>query len=221
MANGELPSAIVDVRSTDPIPEIPDSVVHRWTHDEGSGSTLADSEGSQDGTITGPSYTTNSKQGSHALSYITDDYVNLGAIPFYSTFTVMGWVYFNTNDSRGTLIDIRTNQGVHIRGEGDGTVELLYYSGGYSIVANPSISTNQWYHFALAYDGSDAIAYQDGTEIGRVGEGPPESVGTSQDALGSKASLDSQFLDGRTDDVMIASEALSESQLQNIISDTT
>lgn len=201
---------------------LPDSTVHRWTHDESSSTALTDSVGSQSGVINGATFTTNAKQGSNALTYNgSGDYVDLGQIPYYSTFTVMGWLNFDTNNSRGTLIDMRSNQGVHIRGEGDGTVELLYYSGSYDIIAQPTVSTDQWYHFALAYDGTDAIAFQDGTEIGRMSAGSPQDLGAAQDALGSKADLSEQYLDGKTDDVIITNEALTASQIQDIINITT
>jgi hypothetical protein len=86
MANGELPSAIVDVRSTDPIPEIPDSeanqkLIHRWYLSEDT-DPFADSIGSSDGTNNGTAQVTGSQYvgGAAREGDGSSDYVNVGKL---------------------------------------------------------------------------------------------------------------------------------------------
>ena len=58
---------------------ISDIAVHHWPMDEGSGSTITDNVGSEDGTLNGPSWVSNSWQGGFALDGDgTDDYIETG-----------------------------------------------------------------------------------------------------------------------------------------------
>jgi hypothetical protein len=77
-------------------PDIPDSVTNRWKIDEGSGTTLSDSEGSQSGTVNGATWVSGSKYtGGYALDHdSSDDWtVSDNAIGINDTqFSVAFWV---------------------------------------------------------------------------------------------------------------------------------
>ena len=58
------------------IGEIPDSAIHHWPMDEGSGSSVEDVIGSADGSLNGPSWISNNWEGGYALEGDgVDDYV--------------------------------------------------------------------------------------------------------------------------------------------------
>jgi hypothetical protein len=60
---------------------IPDSAIHQWKLDEGSGSTGADSIGTADGTVNGPTWVSGTYKGGYALSGDgTDDIFDVGSL---------------------------------------------------------------------------------------------------------------------------------------------
>lgn len=166
----KLPSAVVDVRSTDPIPDpiIPDSGgTHQWSVVKGSGTTLTDSIGSLDGNINGATWdNTIGGTGGTTLSYTDDETKLPNASSDFSHFienlqgTVAMWVRFKDNRNGRTQIFTDGN-GVSLR-LNSGTVSFL----GPTINTLPEweISTNtapidEWFFVAGTVDGSTARLY--------------------------------------------------------------
>lgn len=71
---------------------IPCSARNRWKYDEGSGSTVADSIGSADGTITGATWISGTYIGDYALDFDgTDDYVDVGELGSFGSSLDTDW----------------------------------------------------------------------------------------------------------------------------------
>lgn len=133
----------------------------------GSGSTWVDLAGSNDGTITTPSFT-NIKGGSFSFNG-NNDYVNLGnpsSLNFTSNdFTIDIWAYPSTV-SYGT-----TDQGTLVS-KGFQNIELYFYEGGLyfyhgdggGTFLSRTISTgntpNSWYNIALSRESGVISSYQ-------------------------------------------------------------
>jgi len=208
-------------------PDIPDSGVLRLTFDDDSDSTTAiDSWNNHDGTINGGTYTTTTvRQGSAALSLDGIDDIVVGGKPQHTdSFTKMGWVYFNNigssnqrifTENSETIAYVRVNSGVQSFSIYDGA------SDSYRIDTNVSLSSGTWYHFAYGVDNdnSEAYAYLGGSQIGSSTSGQSFTLnGTYR--LGSKRD-GINYLDGILDDYREYDRLLTQSEIQDIINNTS
>lgn len=103
-------------------PDIPDSVIHRWPIDEGSGTTVIDTVGNADGTINGPTWVTDTYLGGAALDADgTDDFVE--------TTTLGDWASAHLSTSAGLAFTFETTSsgGMFIgteRSDGDNRIRV-------------------------------------------------------------------------------------------------
>lgn len=199
---------------------IPDSVLSRWQFNEGSGTTAADSEGDNDGAINGATYTTDSKEGSHALSFdgnndnvIVPD--NLGE--FGGTASIFLWA--KTTDTNNTYRVIgfgQTIPAMYLRFETDGTVTFAAHgpSGYQEVNANPGDPT-VYHSYAIAAEGGSQVeAYIDGSPVGTASLGGTSSIG--DDNRIGEARNGTQDTSGTVDDVHWYDERLSDQQVSDL-----
>lgn len=107
---------------------IPNSAIHRWKYDEGSGSTVADNIGSADGAITGATWESGTYIGSNALSSDgQDDYVNTSSLGSFGSSLGSGWAIAFTFES--TSMDAEFILG---RNNGGGQTRMVVHSGSWS-----------------------------------------------------------------------------------------
>ena len=90
--------------------------IHRWPTDEGTGSTLTDSIGDNDGTISGATWVTNSSLvGGQGLNFDgSDDYVSFTTVPHLEN--------INNSFSMTWTVDIAAQSGVYLWGHQVGSV---------------------------------------------------------------------------------------------------
>lgn len=203
---------------------IPDSVTHRYQFNEGSGSTAIDSVGNSDATITGATYTTDSREGSHALSFDGDDYVNSNHVPITDlSFSWMAWVKTGTLASTEYLLSSAgtsgdNTEGVNILLNTDGTVTVN--SGG-GVDDRPlgttsaAVDNNSYHLISLTYDGTIGKVFIDDSEDISSSWDPYESVENLY--FGRRGIRNESHYNGVLDDVLEADDAVTGSEITNYI----
>lgn len=190
---------------------IPDSAIHQWKFSAGSGSTLNDSIGSNDGTVNGSTWTSGTWVDNYALSHDkTDDYESfstVAAIDSAGTFTVA--LSFEATDNTS---DIQNLVG-HTKGSGhlfgisieSGEIRASIYDGSSHVGAvSGSISLNTKYRAYYTFDnGTGRLWVNDselsGTNSARVNSTVEFTVGCRSD--------NQQFFGGNIDNVLIMDAA--------------
>ena len=117
-----------------------------------------------------------------------------------------------TNDHIFMLGTVRSGSDTVLRGRlrVNGSTTTLIASTG-------ELSTDNWYHAAMIYDGATLKLFLDGEEVGsRSLSGPIEQDATVSVAIGSQPG-GGKFFDGRIDDVRILQRALEVNELQDIV----
>ncbi len=108
---------------------------------------------------------------------------------------------------------------------GDGKLAYYFYdtdNPGYHI-SDGKVKAKEWSHVALAWDGAEARFYINGETDGNViaQEGPGRSMPDRSLKFGGENNgCCPRFFQGRMDELMLANYALSETDIQKIISDT-
>ncbi len=163
-----------------------------WNFDEGTGTTAYDSSGlGRHGTISGATWTTDSRHGT-ALNFDgVDDYMTTAFYPVeYSPHTMEAWIKLSEISGDQMLfgsMDSGTVRGMWFEIVGD-DLNTYYLINGISTSLRSylSLQIGQWYYVVSVYDGSDIIHYLDGVRqesrtasIAIVSEGGPLYIGSS------------------------------------------
>jgi hypothetical protein len=207
----------------------PNLVAH-WTFDEGSGTIAHDSAGSNNGTITGATWTSGVIGG--ALSFNgSGDYVNVGNTVMHNlakgTFTA--WVFpvnlssvcggYNFAYVIGVNGDSGGELGFRVNGDGSGWCSVKNnVTNGYLAFPAGSIATGGWYHVAMTWDGTYWKVYINGVQK----DSKTFSQGTSSasnTALIGKG-WDGCSWNGTIDDVRFYNRALSAEEVLLLFDDT-
>ncbi len=194
------------------------ALVSRWDFNKGSGTTAEDSAGNNDGTISGASWTTDSRTGGHALEFDgADDYVMVGDGASLDPAYVTVSLWFKPES-------LEDNTGLIAKGDNenrqywiwiyDSSISLELDEGGhYNNIY--SLQRGLWYHLAVTYDGANIITYIDGTEVSRI----PQSTGsifTGSEPLYIGKLPGYVSFHGIIDDVRVYNYALSQAEVQEI-----
>ena len=200
------------------------TIVGIWLFDEGVGDVAEDSSvNGNDGTLNGPQWTSESKFGDALEFNGTDSYIEFATGESMKTphLTIMAW--FNTRklDGYGHIFqsgnDWDDMAGCVFRVHQDGTAQaaLAFAPGNTATwLTGPALEADTWYHMALTYDGTTAILYLDGENVGSgAGQGDimydnqPVRIGVLSNAIGSA-------FDGFIDEVALFSEALAAEDIE-------
>ena len=205
-----------------------------WKFDEGNGTTARDASGNGNtGTLTnGPTWTTDSKVGSGALSFDgTNDYINTGSAPSLEglgPLTYSAWIYPTSwgQGSQGYLFSKSTG----LRFQLLSSYSQIRFYVGYSTAnlavgsAIGSISLNKWVHVVVTWDGSSSASnthiYLNGGEttnyqIRQDGNGSKSSIVARPFIIGADDPIygSGRSFNGVLDDVRIYSRALSPQEI--------
>lgn len=204
--------------------EYPNSAIHRWAHDEGSGSTLGDSIGSNDGSISGATYVSVSDaQGGFVLDYDgSNDQTSASAVPEASagdSFSIGVTVNADSTSSDQTIIENRVGSSDRFAfGIDGGNSEIIAetYDGSFTGTGIGSADTDTNRHrYLITVDAGTIKIYQDTSDV--------SSTSTTNSALtsGSNALFFGDRggtgvpYDGRLDDIIIYDSVLSSSEIQS------
>jgi RHS repeat-associated protein len=194
--------------------------VSYWDFNEGSGTTAADSVGTNNGTISGATWTSGKVDG--ALSFDgVNDYIQVPNVPDLnpSHITIEMWVKFNTIPYSGQIALNKEGQYRLIAGDVDTSHLSIRYqttttswSNG-TLVGNTLLAADTWYHAAATYDGLKWRLYLNGNFEGERSEtGNLVSSGNSL-YIGSCEPTGYSF-NGFLDEVAIYARALTQAEIQ-------
>jgi PKD repeat protein len=207
-----------------------DSPLAYWRLGEASGTSAADSSGSnrtgtylntptlgQPGALAGDANTAVAFNGS-------DEYVN---VPYSAAlnpaqFTAEAWAY--VTGGQGTYRSVVTSRdyspgnarGYILYAAADNTWQLWTGGGEWSVVYGPAVALNTWTHLVATYDGSTARLYVNGTLAAS------SAAGYLQNALrplriasgATDLTAPQYYLPGRADEVAVYGSALSATRVQ-------
>jgi hypothetical protein len=211
-------------------------LVGHWSFD-GHSPGLDRSGNGNHGTLTNGPKPTIGKLG-QALEFDgSDDYVNAGdvdAVDDLTSMTISGWYKFDTTPNDVHLIDKRAGlDGWDVQtgdsGNCGATSMIFLWGNGFGIgfaCTGSIISTGEWSHWVIVYDGAQAAAadelkiYKNGTPVALSFNGdPPDDLTPSTQSLvfanpvsdGSNA-----WFDGTMDDVRIYNRALTADEIKRL-----
>jgi hypothetical protein len=206
---------------------IPDSVVNQYPTDTGSGSTLQDAEGAEDGTINGPTWQSLADAvGGFYLSYDgVDDTTDFADSAFdYTTQAAMTVTAFINPDDTSSIRAIATKDGGD-GGEGGTDVRgwlfrlfssdvLQWVHPAVEAVGSLSVPVNQWSFVAARYDpgaGEVTLTVNDTQET--VAINPQQNDASGEAARFGTTSLGGDYFAGSMDEITVSNDTLTDSEL--------
>jgi hypothetical protein len=189
----------------------------------GSGTTWTDlSRGGNSGVLTN-GVTFSQSNGGIMLFDGIDDFISVPdstSWDFTSSFTIESWVYITTYDTGGAMI-IHQQNGSTVGGfemwVGANNAIYLNKNSSVIIVSTGNVfSRNVWQHVVCTHNGTTAIIYLNGINVGQANGSLPDNV-TGQLRIGSWANVGSYELRGRLSNLRIYNNKSLTSQevLQN------
>ena len=195
-----------------------------WDFDDG---TATDSSGyGNDGAINGATTSTDTPSGQgQSLSFDgNNDYVDCGNDQslMLANITVQAWI------KQGTTISDHRNAAAQGEGvnaawllrtsnSGNGHFTPYVYIGSWQGCDGGVITTNQWTHILLTYDGETLKGYMNGNLVCENANPSGDLSTTASVTIGSYGSAAPiQFFQGLIDDVRIYSHALSQAQIEQL-----
>jgi len=208
------------VAVTDTASAIPDSVVHRYDfEDDSDTTTLTDTVGSADGSITGMSYTTNQAEDNFAGDFDGNgDFVDIPTAEGFPL-SITAYIFPRVINSNQVWInwgfDFNANEGVLIKAPGNAGnfTGFTVFVGDTNNSFGTADLANQKAHIGVTIDASaNVTAYLDGSEIGSASVSA--SGGSGQSYLGAEGSSKNNG-DVILDNVEIHDKELTQSEVQD------
>jgi len=202
---------------------IPDSGVARYNFEDDSDTTTAtDTFNNNDGTINGPTYTTDAQVGDFALDF-TSGNVDISIIDSFITSPVSVAAWAKADSTDGFVFDHGSTRfviGFNVQ-DSNGLEFTIFDGSSYSTISSGDNATGVYYHMVAVFDASvtpEMEFYVDGSSVGtntvsQIGSGKQQTV------IGSKTdNAGATDFDGRIDDVKIYDKALSDAEVSNLFS---
>jgi len=200
---------------------------NNYTDDSGNGRTLSANNS--------PTFSSTDKvEGSHAIDFngsnedvtvntSSGDYLRGG----YAAKTVAFWMKSDVSNSNRGIFDFGgSDDGLSMRINSNSLIAGIASSNTRRSIST-SFSSTAWNHVALVYNGSTLRMYLNGVEVASNTSLGFSSVGTTSDGSmigddNGSNSLNTSFgqFDGRFDDFMILSSALSADEIVSVMNDT-
>lgn len=221
-SNGNVLSSSRNIQITvGDVPE-PDTLVHHWAFDEGSGDIAYNSVNLSDGFINGAVWT-EGKYGDALAFNGTSDFVEVphnSSLDFEKDVTIAAWIYLK--DASGdqnvlqkgrnyALFEIRGNSATPANVFNDGSNWRVF-----PFTQSKEYFTGGWHHVAFSYDGSQVVNYVNGEYDSSFNvSGTMETV-TVPLGIGVNSPYNDSYFNGRIDEVVIFNRVLNSSQLQMV-----
>lgn len=205
------------------------SLVGRWTFDEGSGTVASDSSsGGNPGSVVAASWT--SGKVNNGISFDgSSSFVDMGSaanLTMVNSMTVSAWIY-PTGAGSGAAglpggIIINKEGEYEIIRSSDGTIQwaIANSNPGWNwINTGYVVPLNQWTHICFIYDNGIIKTYANGTLVHSYnGSGPIGDTVPSFNAfrVGARSAID-QYFQGKIDEVRLYNRALSTAEVQTLV----
>jgi len=204
---------------------LPDSAIHHYPMDAGSGTTVSDAIGSNDFTLTGASWTSDSGyNGGYGTVYDgTDDYGNASLVSgidankaFAVAITVdIGSLSFS--GSKNIIHHQRSNSdrfALSVVGDTNEVAGGSYNGSSFQSLSSGGVNTNTKYRIVYNHDGGGGGTLYLNTSAQSGSENPATVSGSTGFDIGRR--LDgSLYYDGELDDFLICDSQLSSSEIQD------
>lgn len=190
------------------------SAVARYAMDAGSGTTAYDSVGSNDGSLTGASWSTGIR--GEGLKFTDGDYATIpSGLVGTSGFTASAWINPD-GDSLGfygRIIDLRGDVNAILARTGS---TLSFYDGSWHQL-DVTVPAGQWTHVAMAYDGSTLKIHVNGAVV----HSKSVSISSAQGTSFFGGTDTGEILNGDIDEVRIFAASVSDSQVSALYNNPT
>lgn len=181
-----------------------------WNFDEGSGDTINDSFGQNNGVIHGATYIDDGKI-NKALQFDGDDYVELGKSDLTGAWTVATWVKYNNNSSTDAVLIGSAENSIKVE-QWDDTAKVGYTKKGvYDYCFNYSLTPDVWTHLTFVGSSEGVKLYVNGQYVdsnSAVMDCPMDTIGMWQGKHG--------YFIGALDEMKIFNKALSNEEIANL-----
>jgi surface protein len=204
--------------------------IAHWKLDETSGTTAADSAGSNDGTLvnmTGSEWTTGQIDGALDLDGV-DDYVEVGdtaSLSNMANITISTWINPDTlpTSSGHRIISKWTPTDKefiikHSGSIGSGEIVVGFYAKNYS-TTNYNLPADSWTHLCVVWDGTQFVkVYKNGilNETVTLPGTPSPSDSDAPTVIGKHGSVSTEYFEGHIDDVRIYDRVLSSEEVAQL-----
>lgn len=157
----------------------------------------------------------------------TTDYIgveNEASFDFTGNFTVMAWVFVDTNIGVTTILNkfstVDANWGIFLSAPNQ-LIAAVYDNTGTEVDAISTIINNDWTHVALVHEGNTLRLYRDGISVASATANPPLKTNDLRFNIGRQRESDSRFFDGIIDEIYVFGSPLSASQIVSIANEDT
>jgi hypothetical protein len=191
--------------------DITTSMTHRWQCEEGSGTTLSDSIGSDTGTLHGSVGWTSGQIGSSALSFpgASGSGITLASgVNTSTTFTIAAWVFRSTGaGGYENLFTQNSTAGFWIKA---GKIDFFF--AGADHLSNTLIPLG-WHHIAMTCSAGSYTFYLDSVADG-TGTGFSSNI--SINCMGADNGTGGEPLTGNLDDIRFYTRALTATDISTL-----
>lgn len=185
---------------------------HRWSFEDGSGSTVADAVGGADLTAYGMNGTNwrSCVDGGCLWFDGVDDYLDVDVTDWEGNFTVSQWVWANTTG----LPDYATSFAVSNNAGANASFQHASFNGEWRLHNNQThafgaIDAQRWMHLVTVFDGGDVRQYFDGVLV-NTHQQPAGAVNEIERYRMGVNRAGSTYFEGMIDEVSVWSSALSD-----------
>ncbi|MFC5402673.1 glycoside hydrolase domain-containing protein [Cohnella soli] len=183
-----------------------------WKFNEGSGTTAADSWGSNTGTVNGASWTTAGKYG-NALSFNgTSSKADIGKPDVTGNWTAMMWVKKGALQNSSSMLASTTTALKLSQYPNTGKVGLTKY-GEADYTFDYSAPTGQWVHLAFIGTASGVSLYANGVYRGAVSTTTAANLPMAMIGYGTFNGVPTDYLNGTLDEMKLYNRALSPDEI--------
>jgi hypothetical protein len=225
----DINGQIIEIEVTD----IPDSAIHQWKFDEGSGTTAGDSNGNNDLSLSGMTWTSDaSAEGGYVLDFDgTDDTADGSAISAFApsndhSFAItLDLDNFNTNPSAAEQVGVSSNGsginseiGISFGNSTSDRYELAFYDSNSNLVGTGSADVSAYSGLTRICHTWDSSAlslniYINGSSVSNDSNGANIDGASSGFYLGHNGN-DNKYADGRMDYPIVYDSPLDLSEIE-------
>lgn len=200
-----------------------------WLFDEGKGEVAKDtSDNGNDGTLMNDPKWVKGQVGSALSLDGADDVVvvpDADSLDLQKAWTITAWIFVNKSEnSYGHIVGKRNdglgvaNYAFRIDSAGTGWESYFSLGGWQGAWSQGVVKKDTWLYMTSVYDGSNTVTiYENGQEIGSAGIGPPPPADAAEVHLGGWQNNTSELLDGILDEVAIFSVAITEDDMEDLM----
>jgi regulation of enolase protein 1 (concanavalin A-like superfamily) len=199
----------------------PAGPVAAWAFDEGTGTSVQDSIGTNHGTLSGGAVWTDGRYGRSVSFDGADDSASVpdaAALDLAAAATVEAWVMPASVAGAGSVVAKQASNGVAYRLQASDEAGLPAASfnagtGEVRVTGPASLAVNTWSHVAATYDGSALRIFVNGSQVASRGLAGGLTQTTGVLRIGGGSIL-ADWFQGRIDDLRIYNRALVATEIQ-------